>query len=79
VPLTYWHWDWCCGCRFDVHLLARVVKNPPANVEDRRDSAFDPWVQEILWRKAWQPTPEFLSRESHGQRRLSHELAGHSS
>ena len=23
------------------------------------------------WRKAWQPTPVFLPRESHGQRRLA--------
>ena len=28
---------------------------------------FDPWVQKIPWRRAWQPTPVFLPRESHGQ------------
>ena len=32
---------------------------------------FDPWVGKILWRRAWQPTPEFLPRESHGQRSLA--------
>ena len=31
---------------------------------------FDPWVGKIPWRRAWQPTPVFLSGESHGQRSL---------
>ena len=26
------------------------------------------WVGRIPWRRAWQPTPVFLPRESHGQR-----------
>ena len=30
----------------------------------------DPWVGKILWRRARQPTPVFLPRESHGQRGL---------
>ena len=34
-----------------------------------------PWVRKIPWRRGWQPTPVFLSGESHGQRGL----AGHSS
>ena len=32
--------------------------------------SFDPWVRKISWRRAWQPTPVFLLRESHGQRIL---------
>ena len=32
---------------------------------------FDPWVGEIPWRRAWQPTLVFLPGESHGQRSLS--------
>ena len=28
------------------------------------------WVRKIPWRRAWQPTPVFLPRESHGQRSL---------
>ena len=28
------------------------------------------WVLKIPWRRAWQPTPVFLSEESHGQRSL---------
>ena len=35
---------------------------------------FDPWVGQIPWRRAWQPTPVFLPGESHGQK----SLAGHS-
>ena len=31
---------------------------------------FDPWVGKIPWRRQWQPTPEFLPGESHGQRSL---------
>ena len=30
----------------------------------------DPWVRKIPWVRAWQPTPEFLPRKSHGQRSL---------
>ena len=31
---------------------------------------FDPWVGKIPWRRKWQPTPIFLSGESHGRRSL---------
>jgi len=31
---------------------------------------FDPWVGKIPWKRAWQPTPVFLTGESHGQRSL---------
>ena len=30
-----------------------------------------PWVGKIAWRRKWQPTPEFLTREFHGQRTLA--------
>ena len=32
---------------------------------------FDPWVGKIPWRRVWQPTPVFLSGESHEQRSLA--------
>ena len=32
---------------------------------------FDPWVSKIPWRRAWQPTPVSLPRESRGQRNLA--------
>ena len=47
-----------------------VVKNLPVNAGDIR-LMFDPWVRKIPWRRAWQPTPLFLPRESHGQRSLA--------
>ena len=47
-----------------------VVKNPPTNAGDMRHR-FDPWVEKIPWRKAWQHTPVFFPGESHGQRSLA--------
>ena len=35
---------------------------------------FDPWIEMMPWRKAWQPTPVFLPGESHRQS----SLVGHS-
>ena len=31
---------------------------------------FNPWVGKNPWRRAWQPTPVFLPKDSHGQRSL---------
>ena len=47
-------------------VVAQTVKNPPAVQE----TGFDPWVEKILWRRKWQPTPVFLPGKSHGQRSL---------
>ena len=49
--------------------VAPVVKNLPASAGHMRQE-FDPWVRKIPWRRAWQPTPVFLPRESHEQRSL---------
>ena len=57
--------DVCWACQ-----VVLEVKNPPANAGDVRHG-FDPWVEKIPWRRAWQPTPVFLSGESHGQRSLA--------
>ena len=35
-----------------------------------RRPRFNPWVRKVPWRKAWQPTPEVLPGQSHGQRSL---------
>ena len=43
-------------------LIAQSVKNLPA----RKRPGFDSWVGKIPWRRQWQPTPVFLSGESHG-------------
>ena len=49
-------------------------KESSCQCRSRRKHRFAPRVRKIPWRKEWQPTPIFLPRESHGQRRL----AGHS-
>ena len=37
---------------------------------------FSPWIGKIPWRRKWQPTPVFLSGESHGWRSLeAHRLS----
>ena len=41
--------------------MALVVKNPPANVGDIRDTGFVP-VRKIPWSRKWQPTPVLLGR-----------------
>ena len=41
-------------------LVAQTVKNPPAMWE----TGLHFWVGKIPWRRAWQPTPVFLPRES---------------
>ena len=47
--------------------MVLVVKNPPVSAGHVRDTV-NAWVRKILWRRAWQPTPVFLPRESCGQR-----------
>ena len=54
--------------------VALMVNNLPANTGDVKRCGFNPWVEKIRWRRAWQPTPVFLPGESHGQK----SLAGHS-
>ena len=56
-------------------MVVLVVKNPLANAEEVRDTGSIPGVRKIPWRRARQPTPVFLPRESHRQRNL----AGYSS
>ena len=43
-----------------------AVKNSPARQETEVLS-----LDQILWRRAWQPTPVFFLGESHGQRSLA--------
>ena len=31
---------------------------------------FNPWVEKICWRRAWQPAPVFLPGKSDGQKSL---------
>ena len=45
-------------------------KEPACQCRRQKRCRFDPWVGKIPWRRKWQPTPVFLSGESHGQRSL---------
>ena len=56
VVSTYW---W-------VSQVALVVKNLPASTGNIRQG-FNLWLRQVPWRRAWQPTPVFLSGESHGR------------
>ena len=46
-----------------------VVKNLPAIAGNMRCRC-DPWVREVLGRRAWKPTPVFFPGKSHVQRSL---------
>ena len=43
-------------------------KEPVCHCRRHKRCGFDPWVGNIPWRGAWQPTSVFLPGESHGQR-----------
>ena len=51
--------------------MAQMVNSLPPM---QRKPRFYPWDGKIPWRRKWQPIPEFLPGEFHGQRRL----VGHS-
>ena len=56
-------------CYFGASLVAQLVKNPPAMQETLVRSLG--WENPLIpWRRAWQPTPVFLSGESYGHRSL---------
>ena len=40
-------------------------KEPACQRRRHRRRRFDPWVGQIPWRRAWQPTPVFLPGDSH--------------
>ena len=43
--------------------VSLLVKNTPVNAGVMR-RGFDPWVGKSPWKRAWQPTPEFLLENS---------------
>ena len=45
-------------------------KEPTYQCRRCKRLGFNPWVEKIPWRRAWQPTPAFLSGESNGKKRL---------
>ena len=46
-------------------------KEPPCQCRRHKRLGLDPWVGKIPWRRAQQPTPILLPRESYGQRSLA--------
>ena len=48
-----------------------IGKKNPLLCRRCRRLMFNPWVGKIPWRRAWQPTPAFLPRESYGQGSLA--------
>ena len=56
--------------RFGSFPVVLMVKNLAANAGDTKGTGSIPWIGKILWKRAWQPTPVFLPRESGGQRNL---------
>ena len=46
-------------------------KEPVCQCRRHKRHGFDTWVGKIPWRRAWQATPIFLPRESHGQGTLA--------
>ena len=47
------------------------VAQPGKNLPSMLETGFDPWVENIPWRRKWQPTPVFLPEESNGQKNLA--------
>ena len=61
----------CIFCSKWASQVMQVLKNLPANTRDINRYGFDSWVGKSPWRRAWQPTPVILPRESHRQMSLA--------
>ena len=55
---------------FILHARWLSGKEPTCWCRTQKRCGLDPWVGEIPWRRAWQPTQGFLPGESNGQRSL---------
>ena len=60
----------CHACIFIMHRLSICLSGQESVCQCRRPG-FHPWVGKIPWRTKGQPSPVFLPREPHGQRRLA--------
>ena len=61
----------------DIHELESSVGFPCGSYQCRRHG-FDPWIENIPWRREWQPTQIFLPGKSCGRRSLvGYSLWGH--
>ena len=46
-------------------------KEPACQCRRHKSYGFSPWVENIPWRRVWQPIPVFFPGDSHGQRSLA--------
>ena len=74
---THTHTNYSSDGRWNNKVLKKSSQGFPGgsvykeSICTARRPSFDPWVWRIPWRRKWQPTPVFLSGESHRQRRLA--------
>ena len=57
-----------------MYMASLVTQKSACNERDLPEykrPRFDPWVKKIPWGRKWEPTPVFLPRKPHGQRRLA--------
>ena len=59
--------EWLIWCDL---ICGASRKEPTCQYRRHKKRKFDPWVRKILWKSKWQPTPVFLSGESHARRSL---------
>ena len=71
--------DWTeVSCIADRLFTVRSTRKPLSGKELTcrcrrcKRGGLDPWVEKIPWKRAWQPTPVFLSGESRGQSLVSY-------
>ena len=55
---------------FGVPWAARRSNQSEINARSTQETQETPWVGQVTWRRAWQPTPVLLLGKSHGWRRL---------
>ena len=71
LPMLTWkaHWPFSLTIQENMGFLGGASgKEPTSQCLRLKRHGFDSWFWKILWRRKWQPTPEFSQRESHGQR-----------
>ena len=69
--LLYYHRRKQQYCRDGSFPGGAFGKEPACQCRKLKRLGFNPWVEKIPWRKAWQSTPVCLPGKSHGQRSLA--------
>ena len=60
----------CISLKVFYHRASLVSQCKEPACQCWRSRGFSGWVEEMSWRRKWQPTPVFVPGESHGQRSL---------